>query len=195
MGIDCSGLVQVVYKICGIKLPRDASQQYLCGKPVALDQSKAGDLAFFANAQGRIVHVGIVVDSCGTKLIVHAVPGERDFEGDVDRVKADLPERFFSTEFTSIGEICRPADSIVAERAASIAWQAYKRHTLFDHSYDDADTTRLYCTELVVYAFSRAGCDIVEGRGHHINLPILQADCVFPSDIYVSDFLTSVSQF
>ena len=36
MGIDCSGLVQVVYKICGIKLPRDASQQYLCGNPVAL---------------------------------------------------------------------------------------------------------------------------------------------------------------
>ena len=145
--------------------------------------------------EGNYSHVGIVVDSCGTKLIVHAVPGERDFEGDVDRVKADLPERFFSTEFTSIGEVCRPADSVVAERAASIAWQAYKRHTLFDHSYDDADTTRLYCTELVVYAFSRAGHDIVEGRGHHINLPILQADCVFPSDIYVSDFLTSVSQF
>ena len=69
MGIDCSGLVQVVYKICGIKLPRDASQQYLCGKPVALDQSKAGDLAFFANAQGRIVHVGIVV---GDGTIIHA---------------------------------------------------------------------------------------------------------------------------
>ncbi len=69
MGIDCSGLVQVVYKICGIKLPRDASQQYLCGKPVALAQSKAGDLAFFANAQGRIVHVGIVV---GDGTIIHA---------------------------------------------------------------------------------------------------------------------------
>ena len=69
MGIDCSGLVQVVYKICGIKLPRDASQQYLCGKPVALDQSKVGDLAFFANAQGRIVHVGIVV---GDGTIIHA---------------------------------------------------------------------------------------------------------------------------
>ena len=69
MGIDCSGLVQVVYKIYGIKLPRDASQQYLCGKPVALVQSKAGDLAFFANAQGRIVHVGIVA---GDDTIIHA---------------------------------------------------------------------------------------------------------------------------
>lgn len=69
MGIDCSGLVQVAYKICGIKLPRDASQQCLCGKTVTLAESKSSDLAFFANAEGRVVHVGIVV---GDGTIIHA---------------------------------------------------------------------------------------------------------------------------
>ena len=39
-----------------------------------------------ADAQGNYSHVGIVVDSAGKKMIVHAVPGEPDFDGDVDRV-------------------------------------------------------------------------------------------------------------
>ncbi len=69
MGIDCSGLVQVAYKICGIQLPRDASQQVLCGHSIPFDKSRSGDLAFFANAEGRIVHVGIVV---GDGTIIHA---------------------------------------------------------------------------------------------------------------------------
>ena len=148
-----------------------------------------------ADREGNYSHTGIVVDSCGTLLVVHAVPGEPDFEGDPDRVKADRPEHFFSTEFTSIGEVCRPADSTVASRAAEVAWQAYRRHTLFDHDFDDADTTRFYCTELIAHAFSRAGVDVVQGRSHHINLPTMQTDCVFPSDIYESDFLQSIAVF
>ena len=69
MGIDCSGLVQVTYKICGIDLPRDASQQAQCGNEVKTIESMAGDLAFFANDEGRIVHVGIVA---GDGSIIHA---------------------------------------------------------------------------------------------------------------------------
>lgn len=69
MGIDCSGLVQVVYKICNINLPRDASQQALCGNSITFEEAQSGDLAFFANSEGRIVHTGIVV-SDGT--IIHS---------------------------------------------------------------------------------------------------------------------------
>ena len=69
MGIDCSGLVQVVYKICGVKLPRDASQQVLCGEEVSLIDSLAGDIAFFANDEGNVVHTGILV---GDNKIIHS---------------------------------------------------------------------------------------------------------------------------
>ena len=69
MGIDCSGLVQVVLKICGINLPRDASQQVMCGVETSLPLSGCGDLAFFANSEGRIVHVGILL---GDGAIIHA---------------------------------------------------------------------------------------------------------------------------
>ena len=148
-----------------------------------------------ADREGNYSHTGIVVDSCGTLLIVHAVPGEPDFEGDPDRVKADRPDHYFDTQYARIGEVCRTADSTAARRAADAAWQVYRRHTLFDHDYNDQDTTRMYCTELVAYAYAQAGIDIVEGRGHHINLPFLQADCVFPSDIHASPFLTTVIQF
>ncbi len=60
-GIDCSGLVQVVYRITGIDLPRDASQQALTGSTVEfIDHIKPGDLAFFDNEEGAITHVGII---------------------------------------------------------------------------------------------------------------------------------------
>ena len=69
MGIDCSGLSQLAYKLCGIALPRDASQQVLCGE--LLDDAEDGCLAFFNNDEGRIVHVGIV-DDAASRTIIHA---------------------------------------------------------------------------------------------------------------------------
>lgn len=169
---------------------------------------KPGDLVFrrgggltshavlVADSKGQYSHVGIVVDSCGTMLIVHAVPGEPDFEGDPDRVKADCPEHFFSSEYAGMGEVCRPVDAEVGRQASLKAWQVYQRHTLFDHDYDDSDTMKMYCTELVAFAYRTAGWDLVEDRGgHYINLPFLQGECVFPSDVYLSDFLTSVIKF
>lgn len=63
-GIDCSGFVQQVYKMLDIALPRDAYQQAELGEEVAfLQEAKIGDLAFFDNAEGRITHVGIMLDN------------------------------------------------------------------------------------------------------------------------------------
>lgn len=170
-------------------------------------QLKAGDVVFrrgggmtsravlMADAKGEYSHIGIVVDSAGQKMIVHAVPGEPDFEGDEDRVKMDRPEHFFSTEFTIIGEICRPKDSLIAARAAEVAIRQYRKGVLFDHDYDERDSTKMYCTELITYAFRRAGYEIASGERHHVNLPIVRADCIFPSDIHSSNFLESILMF
>jgi len=68
-GIDCSGFTQIIFKLCGIQLPRDASQQADKGFSVSLDESLLGDLAFFSNPEGKIVHVGIVM---GQQMIIHA---------------------------------------------------------------------------------------------------------------------------
>ncbi len=69
-GIDCSGFTQMVYKLNGVKLSRDAHQQAEQGKIVNfVEEAEAGDLAFFDNAEGKIVHVGIVM---GNNKIIHA---------------------------------------------------------------------------------------------------------------------------
>ena len=63
MGIDCSGLVQIVYHMCGLDLPRDSSQQAVKGKAIDfVDEAKPGDLAFFDNPAGDIIHVGIIIE-------------------------------------------------------------------------------------------------------------------------------------
>jgi len=63
-GLDCSGFVQTVFKLLGIKLNRDASQQAEQGELVGfLAECKAGDVAFFDNAEGKITHVGIMLSN------------------------------------------------------------------------------------------------------------------------------------
>lgn len=67
-GIDCSGFVQMVFKICGYKLQRDSGQQAGQGKAVSsLADALPGDLAFFKSRSDFINHVGIVLD--GNKII------------------------------------------------------------------------------------------------------------------------------
>jgi len=69
-GIDCSGLTQVVYKIAGFDLPRDASQQVELGSIVNfVEEAVLGDLAFFDNDEGQITHVGLCL---GKGDIIHA---------------------------------------------------------------------------------------------------------------------------
>ncbi len=69
-GIDCSGFTQLVYKLNGYQLPRDASQQVEIGTALSfVEEAEAGDLAFFDNEEGNIVHVGMVLNN---QQIIHA---------------------------------------------------------------------------------------------------------------------------
>ena len=69
-GIDCSGFTQMVYKINGYKLFRDAKDQADQGETLSfIEESEAGDLAFFNNDQGDIIHVGIILQN---NHIIHA---------------------------------------------------------------------------------------------------------------------------
>ena len=69
-GIDCSGFTQMVYKLCGYKLLRDATQQATQGEVLSfIEESEPGDLAFFDNNEGNITHVGIIMND---NYIIHA---------------------------------------------------------------------------------------------------------------------------
>jgi hypothetical protein len=69
-GIDCSGFTQMVYKLNGYRLLRDASQQATQGEALSfIEESEPGDLAFFDNEEGAITHVGIIMKD---NYIIHA---------------------------------------------------------------------------------------------------------------------------
>ena len=69
-GIDCSGFAQQVYKLFSKHLLRDTYQQATQGESIGfLQEVQCGDLAFFDNTEGRIVHVGILLDA---ETIIHA---------------------------------------------------------------------------------------------------------------------------
>jgi len=65
LGMDCSGLMQIIHKPFSIELPRNASQQELSGDLITFGSHQAGDVAFFGNENKKVVHVGILssVDS------------------------------------------------------------------------------------------------------------------------------------
>jgi len=58
-GIDCSGLTQIVCRLCGFNLPRDASEQVDLGSEVTFEDVEPGDLVFFINSGNHVHHVGI----------------------------------------------------------------------------------------------------------------------------------------
>lgn len=70
LGIDCSGFTQMVYKLNGLVLPRDAYQQAEKGSILSfIEEAEPGDLAFFDNEEGKIIHTGIILEE---QKIIHA---------------------------------------------------------------------------------------------------------------------------
>ncbi len=79
LGIDCSGFTQIVYKMSGIQIPRDAKDQANIGDVLSfIEESEPGDLAFFDDDEGDITHVGIILEN---NYIIHAYGNVR-----VDRI-------------------------------------------------------------------------------------------------------------
>jgi len=70
LGIDCSGLVQAVLKVCGLDVPRDSTQQrdFFADDGIQVDEAESGDLHFFGG-DGKVTHVGF---SLGEKGILHS---------------------------------------------------------------------------------------------------------------------------
>ncbi|PAM93605.1 hydrolase Nlp/P60, partial [Flavobacterium sp. IR1] len=69
-GIDASGFTQMVYKLNGYKLSRNAADQARQGESLSfIEESEPGDLAFFDDKEGVINHVGVMMND---NYIIHA---------------------------------------------------------------------------------------------------------------------------
>jgi hypothetical protein len=175
----------------------------------SMDAFHAGDIAFrrgnglmsravvFAGKDGVYSHVGILnrhADS--TWWVIHAVPGEPAYSGDPDRVKCEPLERFFAPDRAVSGAVMQVvADSATCLAAAAHAERLAAAGILFDHDYNLADTTSLYCTELIDFVYREQGVDLPEGRISSISLPGWSGDYLFPDDIARSTKLRTIYFF
>jgi hypothetical protein len=90
-GIDCSGFIQMAYKLQGMNLLRDASQQATQGEVISLlAEAEPGDLIFFDDQEGNITHVGMMVDQqriihCSGKVRMDSLDHEGIYNEQVQR--------------------------------------------------------------------------------------------------------------
>lgn len=90
-GVDCSGFTQMVYKINGYQLFRDAHQQASQGEVLSfIEECEPGDLAFFDNEEGEIIHTGIVLDNnyiihCNGKVRIDRIDSSGIYNVDTKR--------------------------------------------------------------------------------------------------------------
>ena len=172
---------------------------------------REGDLAFRRGIgmAGRFVtiaggsdevysHVGIITYNGDSTqwLVCHAVPGEAEIEGDIDRIKCETIESFFSINRASHGKVVRVecSDSI-AKSAVEVAMRLWNDKVAFDHNYNLADTTSFYCTQMVMWAYGQHGIDLVEDRNHPAHLPGMHGVYIFPSDIEKSSLLSYITYY
>jgi cell wall-associated NlpC family hydrolase len=92
LGIDCSGFAQLVHRLAGVTIPRDADMQYAAGRPVE-PPYRPGDLLFFAEAPGEKKITHVAVSQGGSRFIHSSRSINGVYEDDLERnaeIKARL---------------------------------------------------------------------------------------------------------
>ena len=166
-----------------------ARQEGECGIPQ--EQLRTGDLAFrcgygimsravtSVEDEGIYSHVGIVVRDGGRWKIVHSVPAEG---GGESVAKAEDIDLFFLPERARRGCLVHTGvrDTLqLAELALRYAMDSVR----FDHRYDLADSSEVYCTELVWRVYRRVGMDLTQGRRRHVDIMFVRGEVILPEHI------------
>lgn len=164
--------------IPAVEIPSDS----LCSADLAFRlgrtlQSEA--IAAGADHKTRYSHVGIIIRQADSLSVIHIEPCRN---GD-ERVKHETLEDFFAYDKAVSGAIVR-IENLTAKQRDKIqraALSASSSLISFDHDYSLSDTTRMYCTELTEWAYSKVDISLSEGRCHH--LPLAAEPVILPQDI------------
>lgn len=136
-------------------------------------------IAAGANKEARYSHIGIIVRQANDVSVIHIEPQR----GGDESVRCEQLEEFFADDKAVSGAIVR-LDNLTCEQRQIISQYlllAARSPIRFDHDYTLSDTTRMYCTELTEWAYSKAGIILSAGRRH--TLPLASEAVILPSDI------------
>ena len=148
-------------------------------------------IAAGANKDARYSHIGIIIRQADDVSVIHIEPQRGGDEG----VKCECLEEFFAPDKASAGAIVR-LDNLTCEQRQIISQYlllAARSPIRFDHDYTLSDTTRMYCTELTEWAYSKAGIILSAGRRH--SLPLASEAVILPSDILQRDDIIPIWTF
>ena len=149
----------------------------------------------YADSMGAYSHTGIVVLKDSVFQVVHITPNEREKGEKVDKIKIEPISEFWRKDRAEHGAVYRLKDNGLVEIAAQQALRLSQKEILFDHDYKLNDTTEMYCTELVWYAYLQAGKDISFGKRSVLNSPLCTGTFIFPSDIYTNSEFVLIYKF
>lgn len=148
-----------------------------------------------ADSMGIYSHTGIVVMQDSVLKVVHITPGERPQGEQVDRIKIESIADFWRKDRAQHGAVYRLKENRLSKAASEQALRLLKKGVLFDHDYELEDSTKMYCTELVWYAYTQVGEDISFGKRSVLNMPLYGGTYIFPSDIYTNSEFRLIYKF
>ena len=152
-----------------------------------------GHIVTSIDNRGNYSHVGIAVIKEGAWHVVHAVPHEPEFDGDIDRVKCERLESFVGRYRNGIvGHYRVETDPKHRAVAAENALRLSTMLIPFDHDYNLEDSTAFYCTELVEYLYQLSDISLSEGRRTNVSFPSLSGEYIMPSDLTESTVLKPI---
>lgn len=157
-----------------------------------IDSLRSADLAFRlgrtlqssaiaagADNESRYSHIGVILRQVDNVSVIHIEPCRDEDEG----VKRESLDDFFAPDKASAGAIVRLGNLSDSQRQIISQYLLLAAHSSisFDHDYSLSDTTRMYCTELTEWAYSKADITLSEGRCHR--LPLASEPVILPQDI------------
>lgn len=176
---------------CGTT-PSATSLRYVEPLSPPIDSLRSADLAFRlgrtlqssaiaagTDKESRYSHIGVILRQADDVSVIHIEPCRDGDEG----VKRESLEDFFAPDKASAGAIVRLGNLSDSQRQiiSQYLLLATRSPISFDHDYSLSDTTRMYCTELTEWAYSKADITLSEGRCHR--LPLASEPVILPQDI------------
>ncbi len=156
-------------------------------------QSLASRIVLTADVEGNYSHIGMVVHINGKNMALHAVPSNQELP---QRIKLESIEDYFAINLAQRGAICRLALSPSKQQVLnSAALSLYSQGVEFDNDYNMADSSKLYCTELIWHLYKNIGIDITQGKSTKLNLGFFDHNIILPSHIYEYPHMRVVLSF
>lgn len=148
----------------------------------------------YGDKQTGYSHIGIAVWRDSSWYVVHCVPGEEYETGGEELIKCDPLNAFFREDRAVVGAVFRYDTCLESRQQIALnALSLSKQHIIFDRQYNDADSSRMYCTEMVNYVYQLEGIDLSEGRRHKV--PGFRYPLIYPSDILKNQKLSVIISF